>query len=445
MNTFLTMQKVFLSETEIDEIISFVLPRKLIPRDVAEQQVKTIKRLYREDLKKIQIYPQQIPKLKSMMQKSYEKSMLCAGESVGVLAATSIGERSTQATLNTFNMSGTSKAITTSCSGFEELINATKDPSSQTCIMYFNSNNETISALREQIGYSLIEMNLDKLMTSYEIHIDKKREKWYDAYEMLYKKENPYTDCITVHLDKQKIYEYKLKLSTIAEAIDKLFPSQLFTIHSPNCFSRLDIFVKTEDIEIPDSQHLDVTSVTAKEIFLDDRTFLKYIRYTQLFGMTGIKDIRYIKNTKTDPQTWFIETKGINFNNQLVFDNVCSDTVEPSNIWHIHSVLGIEAMRQYMINQIGNMLGNINYCQYLLLIDQMTFGGSASAVTRHTVMADGANAGPISGCCFEQPYKVLLNGAQNAIVDNCASVSASIVIGENAKIGTNFGIELHTM
>lgn len=89
-----------LTKSEINNILDFIKPRKGIPEDSAELIVKNTKETFEKQLKMQKVYPEIIPQLKEQLEKIYFKSMIPAGESVGVICAQSIGERNTQTTLN---------------------------------------------------------------------------------------------------------------------------------------------------------------------------------------------------------------------------------------------------------------------------------------------------------------------------------------------------------
>ena len=92
-----------LTDTEIQYILDFLKPNKSIPIDSALSIITNQKLRLIKQLKNIQIYPELIDDLKKQIEKNYRESLIQPGESVGIIAAQSIGERNTQNTLNTFN------------------------------------------------------------------------------------------------------------------------------------------------------------------------------------------------------------------------------------------------------------------------------------------------------------------------------------------------------
>ncbi len=67
-------------------------------------------------------------KLLNEIELRYDKSLIAAGESVGVIAAQSIGESLTQATLNSFHNTGVKKAGLTGISRLTELLDTSSTP-----------------------------------------------------------------------------------------------------------------------------------------------------------------------------------------------------------------------------------------------------------------------------------------------------------------------------
>ena len=94
------MSKRKLTESEIDDILSFIVPNKGIPIASAMSEVNINKKKLKAQLLSQEKYPSQIPKLKEVIEKMYYKSRAEPGTSVGILCAQSIGERQTQLTLN---------------------------------------------------------------------------------------------------------------------------------------------------------------------------------------------------------------------------------------------------------------------------------------------------------------------------------------------------------
>lgn len=128
-----------LTENEIENILSFIKPNKSIPVETANSIVKISKERFRQQLKNQKIYPEIIPELKKQLEKNYIESMIHPGESVGILAAQSIGEKNTQSTLNS-------------------LVNSEK-------IIYSKNNNIIVESIGQMIDNLLVKFpdNIEKI------------------------------------------------------------------------------------------------------------------------------------------------------------------------------------------------------------------------------------------------------------------------------------------
>ena len=76
----------------------------------------------------------------------YKQAIVHPGEMVGVVAGQSIGEPTTQLTLNTFHLSGVSAGatVTRGVPRIEEILRLTKNPKTPSLNIYLKSNDEKI-------------------------------------------------------------------------------------------------------------------------------------------------------------------------------------------------------------------------------------------------------------------------------------------------------------
>lgn len=85
-----------LTDKEIHNILDFIKPNTKLPPETAKSIVNNHKNRLIKQLKTQKIYPELIPELKKQLETNYIKSIICPGESIGILAAQSIGEKQTQ-------------------------------------------------------------------------------------------------------------------------------------------------------------------------------------------------------------------------------------------------------------------------------------------------------------------------------------------------------------
>jgi len=85
-----------LTNTEIEDILDFIKPNQRLPLEMDNSVILNNKNRLIKQLKQQKINPKIIPELKNQIKDNYFRSRVSPGESVGILAAQSIGERQTQ-------------------------------------------------------------------------------------------------------------------------------------------------------------------------------------------------------------------------------------------------------------------------------------------------------------------------------------------------------------
>ena len=147
--TYFTKLLRYLTTQELEDILSCVKPNTRIPEEIDTCNKENVKNIMKTKLEKIQIYPNKIEELKEKMENYYMKTQVPAGEMVGMLAATSIGEPTTQLALNSFHSSGIAKSgITTGVPRMQALMNTYKNTEGG-IYLYLNADMSDIKNVRE--------------------------------------------------------------------------------------------------------------------------------------------------------------------------------------------------------------------------------------------------------------------------------------------------------
>lgn len=430
------MPKRKLTKEEIKDILSFLPTTTHLPKEIHVENMKSIAKRLKKQLKKILIYPEVIPDLKKEIEEQYHNSFIPAGESVGVTMAQSFGEKLTQSNLNTFHKAGSGDGRSQS-SGLSEMMNATKVPKNPNCFVYFKGGNNTITELRKTIGDSLVALSFSTITKDYEICLNKEREKWYTSFELLEEKipEN-YTDCISLKIDMDILFTYKINMKKIAKYISEEY-CDMFCVFSPDAQGRMDIFVDTNEIDIPENEYTYLTKDNSREIYLDDvvRPILMKIVFC---GIEGVDNMYFIR----DDKNWGLELENsreklpksvTRFKRILAHPNIDMTRTVSNNIWDIYHTLGIEAVKEYMIELACSTMDGINTCHPKILVDKMTYSGTISSISRYSMRHE--ESGPLGKASFEETVDVL-TAAGLGQKEMVTGVSASIVCGKIANIGT---------
>jgi DNA-directed RNA polymerase beta' subunit len=105
-----------------------------------------------------------------------------------------------------------------------------------------------------------------------------------------------------------------------------------------------------------------------------------------------------------------------------------------NNLWDIYYTFGVEAARQYMIDEFSKIMEGINLCHVMLLVDKMTFSGVISSISRYTMRRE--DSGPFSRASFEETLDNFLKAGVFGQEEPTRGVSASIICGKRAPVGT---------
>ena len=344
------------------------------------------------------------------------------GECVGIIGAQSMGEFSTQATLNTFHVAGstTTGTVTNCLTRFQEINNATKNPKNIIGKIYFEKNNTSIQEIRN-LGIHIKYLNFENLIEGWTIEtFDKsKKEWWYSSFKKIFT--TGIKGCqsrIRFILKKDVIYTYKISLTSIKEALENKHDiSCIFSPLSVGLY--FDVFSTMEEYKL--------------ESYITSNLNPTYIR-----GLEGVKSLSYLKDEKL--KVWYIQTEGGTLKDFYTLDNIDVENTTTNNVWDIYNTLGIEAAREFRIKEMVEIMGSgVDLSHIKLRADRLTFTGTIQSLTRYTMRGEK----PFSKVGFEEIMENFYKTARDAEVDDLTGVSASIMCGKRAKVGTSmFDVKL---
>lgn len=350
---------------------------------------------------------------------------------------------------DTFHKAGMSeKTMTSGVPRFQELLNATKNPNTVNYRIYFEENNHSIQELRKQVNFRIAGLTLSNLCTSIEVCMNKKTEKWYEAYKIISQDDrfSEHEHCVTLKLNMSKLFEFSLTMKDIVDCIHSEY-GDMFCVYSPPSFCQIDIFINTETIELPADRILFVNKENATEIFMEE-CVQPIIEKLCVCGIPGISEIFFSKDE--DTEEWLVETNSINskkissqyssFKRLLALDFIDMPRTISNNIWDIYEILGIEATREFLIEEFESIMEGINKVHIELLVDRMTYNGSISSISRYTLRKD--ESGPMCKASFEETMVNFLKASSQGDTEYTRGVSASIICGKTSGIGTGMS-EVH--
>lgn len=416
-----------LNDNEIENILEAIPLNKSVPNSVSIATREQICLSLRSQLKQVVIDERGIDELKNMIHKEYHKSAIAPGESVGIITAQSIGEKHTQSTLNSFHSAGLSiKSVVTGVPRFGELINATKDPKAISCQVFLKKKYNNIDSIRQDMGCDLIQLTIGSIIKS--VNIYKRGENlpgWYKEWDMLYgteyKKED-YTAFIRYKIKPIAMIEHRLSLVKIKKAIEKSW-GDVCVVCSPDKYCTVDVYVSPPE---------NYDSLEYAEIIVSN----KLLNFP-ISGIDGIINIFYTQNSGE----WVIDTENENKDNILrtLFSHPLVDYTRTvsNNVWDIYNTLGIEAARQFLVEEVGNVVSDgsyVNDSHIKLLVDVMTFPGTIVSISRYFMKKQAC--GPMAKAAFEESLDNFLRSGLFGEKENINGVSAAIMLGKAPKVGT---------
>ena len=105
---------------------------------------------------------------------NYKKALVHPGEMVGIIAAQSIGEPTTQLTLNTFHFAGVASKsnVTRGVPRIEEILSLSENPKNPSLTIYLKKHEETDKQKARELMHTLEYTNLRHITKEVGIYFD---------------------------------------------------------------------------------------------------------------------------------------------------------------------------------------------------------------------------------------------------------------------------------
>lgn len=462
-NTVNTNDKRKLTNNEKEYICDFLQINSSIDFELSVNIINNIKNDIMEQLKDIEIYPCLLDELKNQIKEHYYKSQIQPGQMVGVDSATSLGEPTTQMTLNSFHSAGkTCAAVTTGVPRFRELLDASKQQKHTLITFTLNSEPKNINDAKN-ICKSFDEKRVCTLLKdilpiiNYNLYekLDNNDKPWYDFFtNFIHDNYKKYKWALRLKFDINTLYEYKLTLKYISNRIEKEL-SSCVCVYSPEYIGIIDLYINTNGINIDEIitfrkqiDNIKKTDKNKRNTFITDENkeyyyirdiLFQYICNIIISGVDSIEKSYFRKHDSgINKNKWFFELEGTNYIDILNDKRIDYKNCMINNMWEINNTLGIEAVRKFLINEFNEIITsggiNVDKVHLELLADSMTCTGSITSVSRYGI---GRNeTGPLTKASFEQSLDNMLIAAYRAEVESIKSVSSSVILGQCSKIGS---------
>jgi len=374
------------------------------------------------------------------------------GEQVGIIAAQSIGEPSTQMTLNTFHLAGVASKsnVTRGVPRLKELLKVTKNPKAISLTVPLKSEYRASLEKAREVAQDLELTTLKDIVTKTAIYFDpsdsntvleddKDLIHFYSLFEAQNSEEGWSKWLLRMEFDRDTMFAKNISMDDVAFALEKKFSEEVHLIYSDYNSERLVMRIRNK--------------VENKESSKDDILNLKKLQNKLLTsivirGVSGIKSVSYredknyyeLRDGKYEQITQYIlDTDGSNFLDIMNHPYVNGNGVLSSHVHDIYENLGVEAARATLLAEITNLFadaGGVDFRHLGLLCDWMTRIGKLLSVDRYGI--NKQDIGPLAKASFEETEKILLKAALYGEIDPITGVSANIMTGQPIKGGTGF-------
>ena len=431
---------------EINNIIEFIKIKKENPRLIKDYS-KPIEGLYvqriRQQLENGNVCEKNIDELKRRCRMVYIKSLVNPGEMIGSLASQCIGQPFTQMSLNTFHLAGLANQVSGGIDRLNDLLNATYNLKNPNMSFWVKSDdtNENITSLErcrlrnifEFHILSYFKMSIEVLLNS----IPKTDNLMVKLYTEIFRPLPKNYIFIKYYLDQTLMFKYHINLEDFMKKIQYKYED-------------IDVFYNMASKKptvcfIVNIDCIDILSDKGKEyrtkIYCDDYKVDRYLSNIvipkldseQVCGIENIK--RIIFKTKKEGYIQ-IDTVGSNMRKILMNPLVRKNDIYTNDMHDIYNIYGICAAREFLIREYTKFATeeDVQLRHIMLLVDGSTYLGKITAVSRYGMEVN--ITGPLARAAFEQPFNIFQKASSIGSVDECKSISSSIIIGRCDGGGT---------
>ena len=376
------------------------------------------------------------------------------GEQVGIIAAQSIGEPSTQMTLNTFHLAGVASKsnVTRGVPRLKELLKVTKNPKAISLTVPLKKEyRDSIDKARE-VAQDLELTILKDIVTKTAIYFDpsdtntvleedKDLIHFYSIFEQdkIQDADKWSKWLVRMEFDRDTMFAKNISMDDVAFALEQKFTEEVHLIYSDYNSDRLVMRIRLTN---------DQKDSTKDDILNLKKLQNKLLTSIVIRGVSGIKSVSYrqeknyyeLRDGKYEAiDQYILDTDGSNFLDIMNHPYVNGNGVMSSHVHDIYENLGIEAARATLLNEITNLFadaGGVDFRHLGLLCDWMTRVGKLLSVDRYGI--NKQDIGPLAKASFEETEKILLKAALYGEIDPITGVSANIMTGQPIKGGTGF-------
>lgn len=374
------------------------------------------------------------------------------GEMVGAIASQSLGEPSTQLTLNTFHFTGIGEKsnVTAGVPRLNELINVSRRQKNPYLLIYLDpaiqTNKLSVETVRNELRNTMLNEFVNKMQILYDpdlqhsiIPEDQSIINDFFNYSIDPQPVPIFSNWTTrLTLNKNKMLYNQMHINYIKEKLEE--NPELYVISSDDNAPELILRIYFVINNMPDKNKNNSTQVVDYSKDLLDKMVLRGVPKLNKIDIredTMAKSIDPLTGDINKAPIFYLDTDGVNLREVLNHPKVDIRRTISVDINEVFDVFGIEAARTVLCGQIKDVLISngiyINSHHMELLVETMCFNGKLTAVSRHGF--NRLDKSPVAKMSFEETMEQLKNAGLYYEEDNMRGVSTRVIFTQTIKGG----------
>ena len=380
------------------------------------------------------------------------------------------------AIVDTFHFAGVASKsnVTRGVPRIEEILSLSSEPKNPSLTIYLKEEEETQKEKAQTIMYMIEHTKLVEIVKSIEICFDpddlntliaedKDTIQQYRAFESmvascaevnLSNDENDKSKwIIRMEMDPEVMLEKNITMDDVNFTLNNCYENQINCVYSDYNADKLVFRIRMNEV-IKNNSGKSGGTKTKMPLDQSDQIYIlknfqeQLLQNVVLRGIKGINKVilRKIKDNVVEinglykrEDIWVLDTMGTNLLEILGIDYIDNKRTFSNDIVEIYNVLGIEAARQSIYNELVDVIefdgAYVNYHNYSVLVDRMTYTSKMISIFRHGINND--NIGPIAKASFEETPEMFLKAARHAELDTLKGISANVMCGQEGFFGTS--------
>jgi len=379
-------------------------------------------------------------------------------------------------TLNTFHFAGVASKsnVTRGVPRIEEILSLSSDIKNPSLSIYLKPEDEMHKEKAHSIMYMLEHTRLEEIVKSIEVCFDpddlntlisedKDTIEQYKAFEnmaaecsevSLQNDENEKSKwIIRMIMDQEVMLEKNITMDDVNFTLNNCYENQISCVYSDFNAEKLIFRIRMNEVIKSGTSRGGQKKTKVNPLDQSDQIYIlknfqdQLLQNVVLRGIKGINKVilRKILDNMVEinglykkQDIWVLDTIGTNLLDVLAVDFIDNTRTLSNDIVEIYNILGIEAARQTIYNELVDVVEfdgtYINFHNYSVLVDRMTFTHKLISIFRHGINND--NIGPIAKASFEETPEMFLKAARHAELDTMRGVSANVMCGQEGFFGT---------